>query len=276
MPADRDLRLQQVGAAQTRGELNALTRGLDPSAPATTYRPPHQQTSTDVPRPPQAPAHTPLPPPQQASAYAQPPSAHAPPAAGYQPGRPVAPKKSIVRPVAIGVIIVLVTCGGGLVSCVSAVVKSVQDISSDSSPSSPRDLETEEGWTDMVDAFSDEVGLGDTVGVLVRRRSATLSVYSDEVTAARFYYDGDVTPTSEVSREPSEVPFDLSAIDPTVAIDAVDRARRASGESKTTEAWVHITGTDSGPHLVVGFPSGTATTYGLVVDADGAVISETF
>jgi hypothetical protein len=271
MPADRELRMQQVRAAQTRGELNALMRGLETVAPAATAWVPPRSASTPPTTPPQASRYQA---PPAASPYTRPPQAARYPQQQY-PQQPPARKKSIRGPVVLGLIIALVTCGGGLVSCVSSVVDSVRDETSGTSAASVPDLGTEAGWSEMVDAFSQRTDLAETVGLLVRDRSATLSVASSDATQSeRLYYDGDVTSASEVSREPSERVFDLAQIDPSVPVEAVARARRSSGEAGSTEAWVQVWATPEGPRVLVAFPSGTADTYSLTVDADGTVISE--
>jgi hypothetical protein len=273
MPADRELRMQQVRAAQTRGELNALTRGLETVAPAVTaWVPPAAAAYTPPPTaPPRTtpPNPTPYPTPPPPSAYVNPPQA-----APYQQ-RPAAPKRSIGKPIVIGLVILLVTCGGGFVSCVSSIVDAARDVSSGTSTASAPDLSTEAGWTEMVDAFSQRTDLGETVGLLVRERSATLSVASSDATRSeRLYYDGDVTSASEVTRGPSEQVFDLTEIDASVPVEAIARARRLSGEAASTEAWVQVWATPEGPRIVVVFPNGTTENYSLIVDADGTVISE--
>ncbi|MCW2841265.1 MAG: hypothetical protein JWR55_2748 [Aeromicrobium sp.] len=278
MPADRELRMQLVRAAQTRGELNALMRGLETVAPAATAWVPPPSAPYVPPRaaPPNRAAYTAPPNPvaDMASADTRPPQAARYPQPQY-PQQPPARKKSIRGPVVLGLIIALVTCGGGLVSCVSSVVDSVRDETSGTSAASVPDLGTEAGWSEMVDAFSQRTDLAETVGLLVRDRSATLSVASSDATQSeRLYYDGDVTSASEVSREPSERVFDLAQIDPSVPVEAVARARRSSGEAGSTEAWVQVWATPEGPRVLVAFPSGTADTYSLTVDADGTVISE--
>lgn len=175
----------------------------------------------------------------------------------------------------IGLVILMLLCGGGLVSCVSAVVDSVQDASSSSAPAPAPDPQTENGWNDMIYAFSDETDLGTAVGVTVRRRSATLSVEAGDTESSRYYFDGDVTPASEVGRGPGEQVFDLADIDGAVVAEAVARARRASGYPESDEAWVQVWAGADGPRIAVTFPTAGADAYALVVDSFGLTVSET-
>jgi hypothetical protein len=248
--ADRDLRVQSAKAAQTRGEIIVLMQGLVDPGPAGQLLPRGQYPSLSVPRSPQQPA------PQAAP--------------GTQPS---ARKKSMSGRLLIGLVVVVLLCGGSLVSCVSALVDSVRDISSGASSTAAPDIDTEEGWTQMVEAFAAETDLEKTVGLLARRRFATLSVETGDTAAARYYYDGDVTTTSGERREPTNVPFDLAEVDASVVVQTIARARRSSGVSDLTQAWVQVWAVAGGPRILVTFPD-SSDTYGLVVDADGAVLNE--
>jgi hypothetical protein len=274
--ADRALRVQQASAAQTRGELNALTRGLSATGPAAPWTPPRP---SDV-RPPQAPQRPPVARPPQA---AQPPSSWTPPGQQVPVPQPFAQQPPVSTsskrgPVLIGLGIVLLLCGGGLVSCVSSVVDTVTSSSSVSpgpAVSTP-DLRTEQGWSEMVDAFGTETDLAESLNLLVRDRSATLSVAVDDSSSAGYRYDGDVTSTRGAARVPSEQVFDLRDIEPSVPVGAVARARQGAREPESTEAWLQVWSTEAGPRILVTFPSGAADTYSLVVDAAGVVLNERY
>jgi hypothetical protein len=265
--------MQQAGAAQTRGEINVLTQGLSAVAPApAAWTPtPRPVTGPPLPRPPAAsstPPHV-----QQSPPSWTPPAQQAPVPQPFAVQPPVR-KKSAARPVVIGLIVVLVSCGGGLVSCVSSVVDEVRDGSSSSPSTSVADPQTEEGWDEMVEAFDDEADLSKTVGLMVRRSSATLSVEAGDSAAARYYFDGDVTSATEVRRTTTEQLFDLADIDGSVVEDAVSRARTSSESSASDEAWIMVWAGATGPRIVVTFPTANDT-YALVVDTDGATVSET-
>lgn len=283
--ADRTLRLQQAQAAQTRGEISALTRGLTASGPAASAVPPARSIPyTPPPAPPRAqraPSQYTQPPPSSMR-YSPPPRPapqySAPPAqspAGYQPPPAQAKRKrSFHGKVLIGLVIALLACGGGVVSCVSSIVDSVQDFSSDSS--SAPDLQTEGGWSEMITAFASRTDLAETISVAVRQSSATLTVRSDDDgRAPRYYYDGDVTTTSDLTFTAAQEVFDLGAVDPAVVTEAVAQARRSSGEPDSTEALVSVWAENGGLRITVEFLLGDAETYSLVVDGDGTVISET-
>jgi hypothetical protein len=277
--ADRALRVQQAGAAQTRGELNALTRGLSAAGPAAAPWTPPRPSDVPLPKP-YAPQRPPA---------ARPPQAGRPPSSWTPPGQQVpVPQPFAQQPpartsskrgsVLVGLVIVLLMCGGGLVSCVSSVVDTVRSSSSVSpgpSVSTP-DLRTEQGWSEMVDAFGTETDLAESLSLLVRDRSATLSVAVDDSSSDGYRYDGDVTPTGGVDRVPSEQVFDLRDIEPSVPVGAVARAREGAGEPESTEAWLQVWSAEAGPRILVAFPSGTADTYTLVVDSAGAVLDERF
>ncbi|MET0447599.1 MAG: hypothetical protein ABW004_04310, partial [Aeromicrobium sp.] len=202
-----------------------------------------------------------------------PPPAQSP--AGYQPPpAPPARKRSFHGKVLIGLVIALLACGGGVVSCVSSIVDSVQELSS--SDSSALDLQTEEGWSDMITAFASRTDLAETISVAVRQSSATLAVATDDDTrATRYYFDGDVTTTSDLTLTADQEMLDLGAVDPSVVIEAVAQARRSSGEPESTEALVQVWAENGGTRILVEFLLGDADTYALVVDGDGTVISET-
>ena len=263
--ADRSLRVQQASAAQTRGEISALTRGLSPTGPAPAWTPPRaeQRTSTA-----QQPAGRPpmsswTPPAQQApipQPFAQ---------------QPAARKKSARGPLLIGLVIVVLMCGGGIVSGVTSVVDTVQEGSSSSVRAEVPDPQTEAGWDAMVDELDSRVDLSKTIGLLVRQDGATLTVADGDTAAARYSYDGDVTATTEVRRLPTEQLFDLTDIDSSVIVRTLARARRSSGEPESSQAWVQVWAFARGTRIVVTFPDGASGTYAMVVDTDGELVSET-
>ncbi|MET0930732.1 MAG: hypothetical protein ABWX74_14525 [Aeromicrobium sp.] len=275
--ADRELRMQQARAAQTRGEINALTRGLTAVVPPpATWTPPPAPPAAYAPLPPATHSQATYPPPpppatRQPTSYAPP-----TPPAGYQPTPPASLTRSFLsaRRLLVGFVVVLLACGGGVVSCVSSIVDSVQDLTSESS-TTPPDLATEEGWTEMVDGFDAEADLSQTVGLIVRPRSATLSVRGDGALVDRFYFDGDVTSTAGVRRDPVARDFDPTQIAPGVPGNVLASARRSSGVSDSTQALMTISSRGSGVQLVVTFPDGSAGTYVMVADAEGNVVSVT-
>jgi hypothetical protein len=111
--ADRELRVQQARAAQTRGELSALTRGLDAAQPA--VGPPLPGAVATSP-----------------SSWQQPPPA---------PQQPAGRRSSLSGKILIGVVAVVLVCGGSVVSCVSSLVDTVSDTASGGvvdRPSRPR------------------------------------------------------------------------------------------------------------------------------------------
>lgn len=267
--ADRDLRVQQARAAHTRGELNALTRGID-----------EVRAMVPAPRPPTAPppvrpgygSFVPpaVPPSFVPTAAGPPPRPQAVPLPGR--GQPAA-WRSYSAKLVIALVSLVLVCGGSVVSCVSSLVGSVSDISSGSSPRLP-DLATTSGLTDMRAAFDDQIDSDDAVLLVVDRRSAVLSVPTGSTAAERYLYDGDVTRANEVQRVASEQTFDLDDLDLGVVLAAVRRARLASGVTDD-DARLQITGGASGPRTLVTFPRSTRSTYALLVDRDGSVVYET-
>ncbi|MET0819903.1 MAG: hypothetical protein ABWY58_02985, partial [Aeromicrobium sp.] len=252
--ADRELRVQQARAAHTRGELNALTRGLDAAPPA---------------RPVAAPAVSGARPPSAPSAPSSPSWPQAAPPAQQPPAR----RRSLSGKILVGVVALVLTCGGSVVSCVSSLVDTVSDSSSGGSSSGPPDLAARAGLTDMIDAYGDEVD-DDALLLVVEPRSAELWADSGATTSTRYRYDGDVTRAGDVQGYSSELPFDLDDIDVDVVLAAVRQARRASG-LVDDDARVQITGSAGGPRTLVTFPSSTRPTYSLFVDHDGDVVYET-
>ncbi|MBD8608297.1 hypothetical protein IFT73_15675 [Aeromicrobium sp. CFBP 8757] len=239
--ADRELRIRDARTAQTRGELHALTRGLDAMPVAVAGRP----STPAVP--------------------------NAPPAASAQ-------RRRFGGKVVIGLIAVVLVLGTSVVSCLSGLAdtstESSTRSSSGSAPVTVTDLTTRADWDEMVDALDDEADLDRTVLLFADRRSATLQIAESDTSSARYLYDGDVAPASSVLRLPSEQAFDLRDVDAEVVMRALVRARRSSGVADTSEAQVLLTRGRRGPQVFVSFPDGSAGTYGLLVDARGDVISE--
>ncbi|MCD9197643.1 hypothetical protein [Aeromicrobium wangtongii] len=248
---DRDLRLQSARVAQTRGELNALTRGLSPAPQALASAVPARPTiQTDATRAPAVPA---------------------PPA--QQPARPRS--GSIARTVALGAVVLVLACGGSLVSCVSSLVDSARD-SSGGSKSSPETLpESRRDWTQMVRDIDDAVGADQVYWLAARGSSASIMVRGDDGVLQQYYYrDGDVEARTGEIGGLDATTFDLTAIGPHVVPEAVAAARNRSGVSSTANVVVDILDHGEGPRIRVSFPGGTVGTYQLVVDAAGNRISE--
>ena len=246
--ADRELRVQQARAAHTRGELNALTRGLDAAVQG-----------------------RPVPDPARSGAVASSPQAW--PQAAPPAQQPSTRRRSLSSKILVGVVAVVLACGGSVVSCVSSLFDSVSDSSSGGSSSTPPDLVTRAGLTGTIDAFDDEVDDGALL-LVVQPRSADLWSDSGATTAARYRYDGDVTRAGDVQWTSSELTFDLDDIDVDVVLAAVRQARRGSG-LVDDDARVQITGDGAGPRTLVTFPSSTRPSYSLFVDHDGDVVYET-
>jgi hypothetical protein len=272
-PADRELRIQSAKAAQTRGELHVLTRDLAGQAPAV--------LSPSVPPAYSPPAYSP--PAYSAPSYdasTHPQASHPPVTPPRQPGmpQPPTPKKSPGRSLVLGLVVVVLLIGSSVVSCISSIVDTVDKASSSGSESSsPTELQTVGGWTQMVGDLRGELRAGQATGIVVRRTAATIATVDpdDPDQELRFYYDGDVTQSSPTQRTPGTELFDLTAIAPAVVAEAVAGARSRSGATSSSEAWVTILDAGDGPRISVSFPDGTVGGYELVVDVDGNEISQT-
>jgi hypothetical protein len=242
--ADRDLRLQSARVAQTRGELNVLTRGLSPAPQPvvpSSYAPPTPQQT-----------------------------------AAQQPVRRT--PRSIGKTVGLAIVVVAVTCGGTLVSCVSSLVDSASDISSGSpSTAPPVDLLTAGAWSQMVQDLDEEVGVDRVTEVAVRRTNASVVVpgAGSSDTSQMYYYDGDVSAAQTDAPGAGRTAFDLTGIDPVVVTDAVIDARSRSGAAPSSQAWVYIADLGDGPWIHVSFVDGTVGSYERVVDLAGTQVRET-
>lgn len=244
--------MQRARAAQTRGELNALTRDLDVGGPV---------------------AHTPpasIPPPNTQT-YGQAPLS--PPVMSRPPQAATPPKRSLRTSLLIGGLVLLVTCGGGLVSCVSAIVDAVSE---STSVSGTDDLLSDGGWSTMVADVDDSVGVRSVVDVAVRTDAATVGLPDGDDSVLHYYYDGgdDVEATENTVRDPARALFDLALVEGSIVEDAVEQARRRAGIREAAEAIVYVSATAKDrPTLMVSFPDEPGD-YVLVVDLDGTIVSE--
>lgn len=245
--ADRDLRVQRARAAHTRGELNALTRDLAVGGPT-----------------PQ-PAWTP----SQPQTYGQVPVAPAPP-----PRAVTAPRKRNLRTsVLIGGIFLLVTCGGGFVSCVSAIVDTVSE--STSQAGAPDDLLTVGGWSRMIEDLDEGIDISATVEAVVRPDAATIAIPDDVDTVLSYYYDGDINLNENETRNQARTEFDLTLVEGDLVQSAIDLARDGAMVDEGVEAWVLVSATTPlGPTVTVTFPD-ESDGYALVMGLDGEIVSET-
>jgi hypothetical protein len=258
--ADRDLRLQSVTAAQTRGELNALVWGLDDV----------RDRSAAAPGPALSvgPRATWMPPP----ALPRPPVGAT---VGSSPGSPLPRSRSVGKTVATAAVVGVFLCGGSLVSCVSSIVDSVSDSSSEGARAAAEPL-TAAGWTAMVRQLDAEAGIDRSVELVVQRRSATLSVaQGGSEPLQRYYYDGDVTQAQPVGNLMDRREFDLEHIEPDVVADAVARARREAGVPAYSRPSVTVRDLGQGPQIEIRFPDDAAVTYELVVGVDGIEVFAT-
>lgn len=258
--ADRELRVQQAKTAQTRGELNVLTRGVDagPSVPAYAAYVPSPGTQPPV--------------------QAMEPRAQAMQPRGQQPAASTLLER--LRPFrgrAIGTILAgVVLLSGVFTSCFNAVVDSASDVASSSSDPVPT-IQTVGGWSDMVRAFEAEAETGRVVELVVSPTASSISIVDpdDSGSMLGFYFDGDVTSTTVGALPSRAQTFALDDIEPEIAAEAVARARSRSGAADTSQAWILVTARGSGPQLAVSFPDDTVGDYRLVLDVHGDVISET-
>lgn len=249
--ADRDLRVQRARAAHTRGELNALTRDLAVGGPLAST----QAVWT---------------PPPAVQSYGQVPQAQ--PATARPLQAPVTPAKRSARtPLLIGGLVLLVTCGGGLVSCVGAIVDTVSDATS---VSPPDDLLSDDGWSTMIGDLDGGIDVRRVVDIVVQRQAATVTLPSGDDSTISYYYDGDISATESGDRNQARVEFDLALVEGPMVEDAVDQARQRAGVGDATEASVYVSATvRDEPTLMVTFPDEQGS-YSLVVDLDGTIVSE--
>ncbi len=254
--ADRDLRVQRARAAQSRGELNALTRDLAFRGPAAESV--VQGAAYSVPG---------------TQAYGQAPQA--PPVMPHPP-QPTASKRSLRSSLLIVGVVLLVTCGGGLVSCVSAIVDTVSEStsSSESTSGSSVDLLSEDGWNEMIETLDEGIDIRAVVDLVVRPDAATVQLPDGDDTVLNYYYDGDVNLADNTARNPARVPFDLTMVDGSLVATTVDAARAGSGVEASAEAWVRIAAkTPDEPTIIVTFP-GAAGSYSLEVALDGTTVAQ--
>jgi hypothetical protein len=259
--ADRQLRVQRARAAQTRGELNALTRDLDGGGAASLPAVGHDigpVTSAASPVAPPAPAPSPLRP-------------SSPPGRGT---RSRSARPSVTGRIVVAVLIAAVTFGGAAVSGVSSIVSGFDE----QTVEVPADeLTSVVEWSQMLDAFGQEVDTTRVVSLDVDGRTAVLAAPDpdDPEALLRFYYDGDVTSTSPAPRLSTDHSFDLTAVATTAAESAVLLARARSGADEVSWPSVRIDDHGPGPQITVTFTDGTVGGYELVVDPDGTMVSET-
>lgn len=226
---DVELRLVQIDAAATRGDLAMVVRDLEAHAPGPAAPPP----PVGPPMPPQQPVEAATPAPQQ----------------------PVGSAPSGRRPVRVGRVVVIValafiaTCGLSLLGFAWSLFSGLNGVDTSSSPAP----QTAEGWTAFVAAVEDESGSTEVYDAVVYPTYASANMPVKGGATRRFWggewgEGGQVTDVATVFE-----PLDLTELDPDVVASLPARTRDALG----------ATGTEDSTYVVINAVQGepVLTTY---------------
>ena len=212
--ADRDKRVEELGRAQTLGEIRMFTQGLEP-------------TMSD--------AAPPTPPAPPASPVEYGPSAPTPVSTTTTAKMP---KALLVVPLIV-VLVVGVSVVGGIVALVNGASNGIDSVTSSQSyaPGEEPDegdvnVLSEGGYADLVAAVKDETGATTSFSAVLYPTYAVVEIPVDATTQREkyYYWDGRTLVDQDSKNTSTGKRFDLQSVDPAVVVRLVQKVRRLSDE----------------------------------------------
>ena len=285
--ADRAFRTERVNSAHTKGDLAVLVRDLNRAAgaaPAAAAGTAMSPPATTAPAPPTDPTAGPgakslgsAIPPDQLSAMMKGGSA-----ATIRMGESMRSALSgdnvrkVRRVVLITVIGFLLLCGLGIAGIVTAVFSGIDEIGGPSStPTSSVNLQTAEGWSELVAAIEEETGTSRVYDAVVYPEYASINAVVDEG-AMRYVYRGGTFQLFNSPVTPARGdPVDLADIDADLVEGLPDRTAKRQGMPDYDSAYLIVNTLSGQPAIIVYVQQQGRLSRWSIYDLDGKVIGGT-
>jgi hypothetical protein len=284
--ADRAFRTERVDSAHTKGDLAVLVRDLARTGGAVSGSAAGVAAQTPTPAPPQPTEPTSgrstaslgsAIPPDQLSAMAKGGSA-----ASIRLGKTLRSTmtgdnvKTVRRVILIVVVGFLLLCGLGIAGIVAAIFTGIDQAGDPaSSPTSTVNLQTAEGWSQLVAAIEDETGTSEVYDVVVYPEYASINAVADEG-AMRYVYRGGSFQLFNSPVTPAQGdPIDLADIDPDLIEGLPDRTAERQDMPEYDSAYLIINSFTGSPTIMVYVQQTGRLSRWSIYDLDGEVIGGT-
>jgi len=285
--ANRTLRMDRVDSAQTKGDLAILVRDLSgPTAAAgatgvvAAATPP--VTSTGGPTTPSQGTVSlgSAIPPDQLRAMAKkggsvPTTIDLRGAMGSATGDTVKRVRRIVLIVLVGF---LVLCGLGVAGVVTAVfsgINNIVDSGGGGTPTSSVNLQTADGWTELVAAVDKETGTTRVYDAVIYPEYASINAIVDEGAMRYVYRDGAFQLFNSPVTPAQGKPIDLADIEPGLIAGLPDKTAKLQGMPDYDSAYLIVNTLSGQPGIMVYVQQSGRLSRWSIYDLDGKVVGGT-
>ncbi len=285
--ANRTLRMDRVDSAQTKGDLAILVRDLSgPAAVAGTT------AAAGAAVPPVTPTGGPTTPsqgtvslgsaipPDQLSAMAR--------KGGSLPrtidlrgamgsARTGDTLKRARRIILIVLVSFLLVCGLGIAGVVTAVFSGINSIgdSGGEAPASSVNLQTADGWTELVAAVDKETGTSRVYDAVIYPEYASINAIADEGAMRYVYRDGAFQLFNSPVTPAQGKPIDLADIEPELIAGLPDKTAKLQGMPDYDSAYLIVNTLSGQPGIMVYVQQTGRLSRWSIYDLDGKVIGGT-
>ena len=279
--ADRASRTQRVEAAHTKGDLAMIVRDLNIAAGTAAAA---AAGASAVPTPPPAPSASPgtvslgsAIPPDQLKAMSQ---GGVKGAATFRVSdsmRTALTGEGVKRARRVFLIVVIgffLLCGLGITGIVTSVFMGVNQNGGGDTPVSVN-LHTAKGWSQMVDAISDETGSSRVYDLVVYPEYASVNAIAEEGAQRYVYRGGSFDLLSGPVTPASGDPIDLADVDPELIARLPDETAKRHEMPDYDSAYIIIRTMNSEPAIMVYLQQSGRLSRWSIYDLDGTVVGGT-
>ena len=278
--ANRTLRMDRVDSAQTKGDLAILVRDLGgPAAAAGAAVPPVTTTAGPTTPSQGSPSLGSAIPPDQLSAMAR--KGGSVPTIDLSGAMGSAMTRDSVKRVRRIVLIVLVgfllLCGLGIAGVVTAVFSGINNIggSSGEAPASSVNLQTADGWTELVAAVDKETGTSRVYDAVIYPEYASINAIADEGAMRYVYRDGAFQLFNSPVTPAQGKPIDLADIEPELIAGLPDKTAKLQGMPDYDSAYLIVNTLSGQPGIMVYVQQSGRLSRWSIYDLGGKVIGGT-
>ena len=184
--------------------------------------------------------------------------------------------KRVRRIVLIVVVGFLLLCGLGIAGVVTAIFSGIDQAGGPAdTPASSVNLQTAEGWSELVAAIDDETGTSRVYDVVVYPEYASINAVADEG-AMRYVYRGGTFQLFNSPVTPAQGdPIDLADIDPDLIEGLPDQTAERQGMPDYDSAYLIVNTLTGQPAIMVYVQQTGRLSRWSIYDLDGKVIGGT-
>ena len=184
--------------------------------------------------------------------------------------------KRIRRVVLIALVGFLLLCGLGIAGIVAAIFTSVDNTGDPAeTPASSVNLQTADGWSQLVTAIEKETGTSEVYDVVVYPEYASINAVADEGAMRYVYRNGSFQLFNSPVTPARGDPIDLADIEPDLVAGLPDQTAERQGMPEYDSAYLIVNSFTGQPAIMVYVQQQGRLSRWSIYDLDGKVIGGT-